>query len=514
MHTLRPLALAILAATALALISRTGCAADATPRFGGSITMATRAQVQGFDPFTTKVANRETAMAGALIFDSFFTLDDKGKPVPNLAVALDGSADGLTWRLKLRPGLEFSNGAPYTASDFVHHMQRILDPAKNQAFASLVNPIKDVAAVDATTVEFHLKFPWAAFPRTFAADSYLYWAMPATHEDKAGPDLNREPIGAGPYMLGQWQPDDSITFVKNPHYWNPKVQYLDKITIRFLPDTTARYTAVQTGDIDIAYEPQGKQVLEARAAKKLHVIEYNGTGAYNLLLNTAVPPLNDVRVRRALAYAIDRKVELQVAFDGLGHLATSFWGPGSEFYCKDAGYPEYDPAKAKELLKEYGKPVKVTLQSQPTPILTIPAQLYQSFWHQVGITTEIKNLQGGPSYIGPVLRGDYQIAWWEVPDLSDPDLQVFQPYYSKSGGNLVKINDPIIDAAIEKGRRSMDPKVRQEAYCAFTREMNKQMPILLRAQSIYFAIMQPRVHNVPPMRRGVVRLDHVWVDPK
>ena len=505
----------IVAALAFALIGLQPCgAAEGAPRDGGSVIMATRGQVQGFDPLTTRAANRETTMAGALVFSSFFTRDEKGERVPDLATSIDASPDGLTWRLKLRPGLKFSNGAPYTARDVAHHFQRILDPSKNQAFAAALGALKEVVAIDDATAEFRLAYPWAAFPSIFSADNYLFWVMPAEHEDSTGPDLNRRPIGAGPYRMTEWKPDDSISFERNPNYWNPNAQHLDKIVIRFLPDPTARFTAVKTGDIDIFYEPLGKQVMEARNDKTLKVVEYTGTGAYTLNINTSSPPLDDVRVRQALAYALDRNVELRVAFDGVGALATSFWGPGSEWNCPDVGYPEYNPEKAKALLKDYGKPVKVMLQSQPTPTMTIPAQLYQSFWQKVGIETEIRNIQGGPAYINPVLRGDYQIAWWEVADVPDPDFQVYQAFFSKSGGNLTRINDPKLDEAIETGRRSLDINVRNKAYCDFSKEMAKQMPIMLRLQSSYFAITQPRLHDIPPLRRGVVRLNAVWVDLK
>jgi ABC-type transport system substrate-binding protein len=284
--------------------------------------------------------------------------------------------------------------------------------------------------------------------------------------------------------------------------------------IRFLPDPTARFTAVKTGDIDIFYEPLGKQMIEARNDKALKVVEYTGTGAYTLNINTSSPPLDDVRVRQALAYALDRNVDLKVAFNGVGQLATSFWGPDSQWNCPDVGYPEYDPEKARALLKDYGKPVKVVLQSQPTPTLTIPAQLYQSFWQKVGIETEIKNIQGGPSYISPVLRGDYQLAFWEVADVPDPDFQVYQAFFSTSGGNITRISDPKLDEAIEAGRRSLDTNVRKKAYCDVAKEMAQQMPILLRVQAIYAAITQARVHDIPLLRRGVLRLNEVWVDPK
>ena len=505
----------IAGAFAFALTGLQPCeAAEPAPRDGGSVVMATRGQVQGFDPLTIRAANRETTMAGALVFSTFFTLDDKGKRVPDLATALDSSPDGLVWRLKLRSGLKFSNGAPYSARDVAHHFHRILDPAKNQAFAAALGALKEAVAIDDTTVIFRLTYPWAAFPSIFSADSYLFWVMPADYEDSAGPDLNRRPVGAGPYVMTEWKQDDSITFGKNPNYWNQKAQHLDKIVIRFLPDPTARFTAVKTGDIDISYEPLGKQVLEARNEKTLKVVEYSGTGASTLNINTSSPPLDDIRVRQALAYAVDRNVELKVAFDGVGKLATSFWGPGSEWNCPDVGYPEYNPDKARALLKDYGKPVKVVLQAQPTPLMAVPAQIYQSFWQKVGIETEIKNFQAGPAYINPVLRGDYQLALWEVADVPDPDFQVNQAFFSKSGGNLTRINDPKLDEAIETGRHSLDISVRKKAYCDFSKEMAKQMPIMLRMQSNYFAITQQRVHNIPPLRRGVVRLNEVWVDPK
>ncbi|HEY8334889.1 MAG TPA: ABC transporter substrate-binding protein [Tardiphaga sp.] len=493
---------------------RPGGAAELTPKDGGSLIMATGAQVQGFDPLTLRAANRETTMAGGLVFSNFFTRNEKGERVPDLATAFDSSPDGLIWRLTLRPGLKFSNGAPYTARDVAHHFQRILDPSKNQAFAAALGALKEAVAIDDVTVEFRLAYPWAAFPSIFAVDNFLAWVMPAEHEDGAGPDLNRRPIGAGHYIMTEWKQDDSITFEKNPNYWNPKAQHLDKIVIRFLPDTTARFTAVKTGDIDIFNEPLGKQVIEARNDKTLKVVQYIGTGAHTLNINTASPPLDDVRVRLALAHAVDRNVELKVAFAGEGQLATSFWGPGSEWNCADVGYPEYDPAKARALLAEYGKPVKVVLQAQATPTMTVPAQLYQSFWQKVGIETEIRSIQGGPSYINPVLRGDYQIAMWEVVDVPDPDFQVYQAFFSKSGGNLTRINDPKLDEAIQTGRQSLDVGVRKKAYCEFSKEMARQMPILLRTQSNYVAITNPRVHNIPPLRRGLVRLNEAWVDPK
>ena len=101
-----------------------------------------------------------------------------------------------------------------------------------------------------------------------------------------------------------------------------------------------------------------------------------------------------------------------------------------------------------------------------------------------------------------------------MADVPDPDFQVYQSFYSMSGGNFTKIKSPKLDAAIEAGRTSLDLAVRKKAYCDVAKEMAKEMPIMLRLQTIHFAITQPRVQNIPPMRRGVLRLNEVWVDAK
>ena len=127
-------------------------ATAAEPKKGGTVVMATRAQVQGFDAITMRVANRESTMAGALIFSNFFTLNDKGERVPDLATSVESSQDGTVWRLKLRPGLKFSNGAPFTVGDVVAHFKRILDPTKNQAFSAALGQLKEVVAIDDATL--------------------------------------------------------------------------------------------------------------------------------------------------------------------------------------------------------------------------------------------------------------------------------------------------------------------------------------------------------------------------
>ena len=174
-------------------------------------------------------------------------------------------------------------------------------------------------------------------------------------------------------------------------------------------------------------------------------------------------------------------------------MAKTFWGTASFWHC-DVEYPEYDPVKAQNLLKDYGKPVKITLQLPPWPITVLAGELYQSFWTKVGIETEIVQVQVGPSYIGPVFAGKYQAVGWDVPDLPDPDNQVYAVFHSGSGANTTHTNDPILDDALDRGRITMDPQARKAAYCDFAREYNKFLPALLADQHTYYALANTKLH--------------------
>jgi peptide/nickel transport system substrate-binding protein len=335
--------------------------------------------------------------------------------------------------------------------------------------------------------------------------------MPPQHEATAGAELNRQPIGAGPYMLEEWNPDGNMVLVRNPHYWDRKAQHFDKIVVKFIPDINSRYAAVQNGDVDLTYVTH-EQVRDARKNPKLQVIRQAATGSFTVQFNLKAPPLDDVRVRQALAHAVDRNADRDVVFAGEVEMANSFWSPPSPFACA-VDYPSYDPGKARALLKDYGKPVKFTLRTPTSPIAVLAAELYQSYWKKVGIEAEILPVQNGPAYIGPVFAGNYEAALWDVPDLVDPDVQVYAPYHSKSGANITHADNAVFDAALERGRNSLDLEVRQQAYCDFSREFAKYLPVLLRDQHIYYAVANARLRGITHLRFGRFWPAAAWWEP-
>jgi ABC-type transport system substrate-binding protein len=489
----------------LALAATSAFAED--PKRGGTLTIGTTFQVLGFDPFTIKTTTFTTVMVGGMIFGSLYGIDEKGQQYASQALSAEASEDGLTWRVKLRPGMRFSDGSPYDADAIAKHWARVLDVSRNQAFAEYIAAYKEVVAIDPLTVEFRMKYPWPAFGPLLSYDNFIGWVMPAQHEASAAADLNRKPIGAGPYMLEDWNQDGGMVLVRNPHYWNPDAQHFDKIIVKYIPDENSRYAAVQAGDIDVTSGTQ-QQIQDARKNPALQVVRQEATGAFYTLFNTAQPPLDDLRVRQALALAIDRTAYKKVILSDEGDMAKSFWGKDSPWHC-DVDYPEYDVAEAQRLLKDYGKPVRIKLQVAAFPIAVLVGELYQSFWKKVGVEAELVQVQVGPSYTGPVFAGNFQAVLWDAPDLPDPDRQV-SPFRSGAGANVSHANDRILDDAIDRGRTAMNADARKAAYCDFAREFNKDLPGLLGDQHIYYAIARAKLHVSPKLTWGRYRPAEDW----
>jgi len=474
--------------------------AGAQPR-GGTLTIGIEQQVVGFDPVVTKTTAFQTVMVGGMIFGTPLGLDATDHEYPSYAVSVTPSPDGMVWTTKLRPDLRFSDGSSMTADDVAKHWTRVLDPERSKPYIDYVSSYKEVVAVDPVTVETRLKHPWAAFAGLIPFNGFLNWIMPAKYEATAEQDMNRKPIGAGPYMLSEWNQDGGMVLMRNPHYWNPDAQHFDKIVVKFIPDENSRYAALKNGDIDFALGSM-QQVQDARKNATLQVIKQRGTGGFTVQFNTSAPPLDDERVRQALAYAIDRAADRKVIFSDEADMATSLWPAGSPWHCDDVVYPEYNPAKAQSLLKEYGKPVKLTLQVPAYPIAVLVGELYQSYWKKVGIETEIAQVTVGPAYIGPVFAGKYQAVLWDSPDLPDPDVQTYAVLHSGSGANVGRVNDPVLDEALERGRVSMDPAVRKAAYCDVAKEMNKYIPFLLRNQHDYYGMANAKLRGITHLRFG------------
>jgi peptide/nickel transport system substrate-binding protein len=402
---------------------------------GGTVTLGVEQDIAGFDPLTVGVYDTGQTATARLLFDTLTKLDPSAKPVPSLATSWTPSTDFKIWTFKLRPGVKFQDGTPLNAEAVAFNFQRQIDPNAHCRCAIYISFIDKVEAADELTVVFHLKNPSPNFA-ALAANSYQNNPV---HSPKAIQELkegyNRHPVGSGPFRLKSWQSGDRLVLERNPDYWDKDHVYLDEVVIRPLPDNTARFASVLSGETDIIWHDRADDIVKAQKDSRLVVHEYAGSGAQVYAFNTKRPPFDDVRVRQALRMALDLKTYSDVLWQGLWKPAKDPWGPGSFVQCKDSGAFSFDPEKAKALLKEYGKPVDFKMVVTATPLGRQIGQTFQEMWRDVGATMTIDQVDQ-TALITKAFKRDFDLTPWRIVDSPDPDIQAFSNFHTGSPVNL------------------------------------------------------------------------------
>jgi peptide/nickel transport system substrate-binding protein len=486
--------------------------AAAQPR-GGSVTLGVEQDIAGFDPLIVGVYDTGQNAAARLLFDTLTRLDDNAKAVPWLALSWGVSEDFKTWRFKLRPGVKFQDGSPFNAAAVAFNYERWLDPNNHCRCAAYLTAIDKVEAADELTVIFHLKVPSPNYAALLAPSS----ATNAIHSPKAMMETkegyNRHPVGTGPFILKSWQSGDRLVLERNADYWDAGHPDLDEIVIRPLPDNTARFTSILAGETDIIWHDRADDIVKAKKNPALVVHEYAGSGASVYAFNTKRPPFDDARVRQALRMALDLKTYSEVLWAGLWKPAKDPWGPGSFVQCKDPGALPYDPARAKALLKEYGKPVAFKMVVTATPRGRQIGQTFQEMWREVGAEVTIDQVDQ-TALVTKAFKRDFDLTPWRIIDFPDPDVQAYANFHTGSPVNLSNYSSPEVDKLLEEARATGDQEKRTELYCNLARVLNQEVPWFWTLDNHYFAIAKPGLKGLPKQYSDVIDLSMAWWEKK
>jgi 4-phytase/acid phosphatase/peptide/nickel transport system substrate-binding protein len=496
--------------TLLAYSSPGECAAAAKAQSGGTLTVGLELELRGFDPLKAQfmgLADRNVAMA---IEERLFDMDAKGNLVPELALSAKPSKDGKNWTIKLRKGVSFHDGTLFNADAVVGHWQRLLDP-KNKYFAlTAIETIESVQKIDDFTVRFNLKHAWASFknaltePQSFAA---FIPSPKALKEDTQ----NRAPVGTGPYMFKEWLANDRLTVVRNPNYWRKGKGHLDSVVFRPMPDMQSRFASLQSGEIDVIQTDRGASIIQAEQERSLKVYSSDSGGPYNFLLNTSKPPLNDPRVRQAIAHAWNQDLLIKADYKGTLPLAKDPFG--GQFSCGDVAYREYDPAKARTLLAGYGKPVTLELNHTNTPRGKEAGEIMQRLFKEVGVTLTLAPLAEG-QLAKRGITGDYQMTGWKMRDFDDMGTILKSNLYSGSKLNFSKYQNPKMDELLTIQEMSLDRKVREKALCGVAKLINEDAVFLYGGGRRFHVIAKAGVKGIENVRHGVIRVSDAWLDKK
>jgi ABC-type transport system substrate-binding protein len=306
-------------------------------------------------------------------------------------------------------------------------------------------------------------------------------------------------IGTGAFMLDNWTPGDSARVVRNPDYWRADegLPYLDAITFKVIPEQSTRIQALETGDIQAYAEPGSANLSDLEASDAVEIYRSEGGGNETLfILNTAVAPVDDVRVRTALAMSVDRQLIIDNFRDGLTEPADSFFSPDNRFWV-DSGYPDFDLDGAAELIAEYEDEVgdvAITLtHSNLSPADQI-AEVVASFWEDAGVDVTLDPI-APEAAVDRVLNDDFEAIGWIQFGAPDPDVEYVFFHSSMGALNWSNLVDEQIDAAFDAGREALDDDARAAAYADLQNRLAELMPFVWidHVESVEAVAMAPTV---------------------
>ena len=503
----------LLGTTIAVLASQLSIGPTQAQKRGGTITVGLELDISGFDPLKVGVFDTSANMAASLIFDTLTYLDDKGDAQPRLAASWTHSEDYKTWTFKLRPNVTFHDGTPFNAQALKFNIDRQKDPKNKCRCAFYIANIKEVEATDELTAVFRLTDPSVNFPKLQTIPSQNNVIQSPTAMQAKGDDYNRNPVGTGPFQLKSWTAGDRLVLERNPKYWDKDRPYLDRVVMRPLPDSQARFASLEAGESDLIWDDEfdADNILKAKKNPAFTVHEHVGSGATVYAFNTKAAPFDDVRVRRALVMALDRKKWSQVVTNGLSRPASNPYGDGSWVKCKDDGALPFDLAKAQALLKEYGKPVQFKMLVTATPRGRANGQVLQQFWKQAGADMEIEQVDQ-TAIVTRAFARQFQLTPWRIVDLADPDVQMYANFRTGSPVALANYSNPELDRLLDHARVTADQEKRTEDYCAASRLINSEAIWFFTFQNTYYAISKAKVKGLPKLHNGVIDVSPTWIE--
>jgi len=494
--TLLSLSAALLVTTAL----------HAEPTQGGRANVVIQPEPPGL--MVGLVQNGPTQMVAGNIYEGLLRYDPQLKPLPQLAESWTVSADGLTYTFKLVSGVKWHDGKPFTSADVVFSANVFLRETHPRLRASLVY-VDSITAPDDSTVVFKLKQPFGPFLGIFEVGTmpmvpkHIYEGT----DFKTNP-ANATPIGTGPFKFKEWVKGSHILLVKNTDYYQKGKPHLDEIYWHVIPDAAARSVAYETGKVDILPGGSIENFDVGRVSKLKNTCstdkgwEFFGPHSW-LWLNNRQGPTSDKRFRQAVMYAMDRNFAREALWNGFGKVAASPNSSATKFFTDKVTKYDYDPAKAKALLKEMG------YKGETVRLLPLPygetwqrwAEAVKQNLSDVGIKVELVATDVA-GWNQKTSDWDYDIAFTYLYQYGDPALGVGRNYVSSNiakgspFNNVEGYKNPEVDDLFAKGAVAVKDEDRQAIYTKVQQILTDDVPVAWLLELGFPTIYRCNVKNL------------------
>lgn len=462
-----------LTALCLAFVLAFGMSAAAA-----ELRLAQVADVSSLDP--QKVSDVYSANVIRQVYSNLVQVDENMEIVPDLAESWE-NPDDVTWVFHLRKGVKFHNGEPFTAAAVKYTFERLLDPKTASPGATHLKEVESMESMDDNTIKIVTKRPFA--PMLMSLTRYETAILNQKAVEEAGADYgSRAAVGTGPFIFESWSRGDKVVLVRNDDYFGGPAG-VEKLVYRGIPEDATRLVELESGGIDlIPGNFPYQEFANIEQDGKYATYRVPAMSTLYLGLNTEVKPFGDVRIRKAMNYAVDKQAIIDAVYFGLGApargpLSPVIWGFDPE---RKESYP-YNPDKAKELLAQagYADGFDMTIYSDNRTERRSAAELIQAYLSEVGIRAQIELMEWSAllSTSAKGIGGGFMLGWTGT---GDADGGLTPVYHSANIGssNRFRYKSETIDALLEKGMATLDLNARRKVYAEAQEACNEECPLV------------------------------------
>lgn len=469
---------AIVAAVVLAACGAAEEAAVAAPEpvTRDTLTIAIGAEPESLDP--VNMTSAPAATVGEHVVQRLIYMEEDGSLSPMLATSWSANEDSTVWDFEIRQGVTFHDGEPLNAAAVKANLDRFVDPDVGAAYAFLLGTVEEIEAVDEYTLRLSLSQPFAPI-LAHLSHSFIGIVSPAQLAPLGPDDTFDIPIGTGPYVMDRWSRGETIRLSVNENYWG-SVPAIPNVVFNFIPEASALMVALETGEADaiMRVPPQDADRLDANP--EIDVVYQDSVRSVYIGFNNLKAPFDDVRVRQALNYAVDKQAIVDSLFLGAFTVADAPIVP-AVFGHASVGPYEHNPERARELLAEAGFPdgLSMTLH-HPTgryPLDATVAEAVQDMLADVGVdaTLETREWSAFLSFTAqPPDQADYDaymLGWGTVT--LDADYGIYALLHSRqwnpNGNNRGFYRNDRVDELLDEARVETDRNRREEMYAEVNR---------------------------------------------
>lgn len=428
---------------------------------GGHLKIALTGNLNTLDPAKSKTGDEYMYMF--LVFNGLTVIDRNMTVQPDLAYKWESSEDLKTWTFYLRQGVKFHHGREMTAEDVAFTINRIMDKATGSRARVNFLMVEKIDVVDKYTVRFNLSIPYASFPDIFGTRQVRI--VPKDAADT----LATKPIGTGPFVFKSFAPGDKVEMVRNPDYFEKGKPKLDAVTLLIMPESASRVTALETGEINVVWKLPMESVDRLKKNTDIIVDEVSTSSWDGIIMNSSKKPFDDVRVRKAIHLAIDKRQVAEIVLFGHGSPTHSPIPPAHPFFNKNLSF-EADPEKAKQLMAEAGYPngFEITLIAPDgRPVRERLAVATRELLKPLGIKVNIQKLPWDKFIADAEGKAAFYIdGFFSRPTV---DTSIYPWYYSSGSWNkgLWHYRNAEVDAVLDAARRAASLEDQKKAYLKF-----------------------------------------------